>query len=66
VILVEWFGNNQGSGYRAHYWYDAYNFAGLLGWAIVILAFVITVDRAVLERIIKRATRWRTTGTSFG
>ncbi|HEX9853745.1 MAG TPA: ABC transporter permease subunit [Acidimicrobiia bacterium] len=59
VSLAEWFGNNQGAGYRAHYWYDTGNFEGLMGWGIVILAVVITVDRTVLERIVRASFKWR-------
>jgi NitT/TauT family transport system permease protein len=59
VMLVEWFGNVAGAGHRARYWYDAANFNGLMGWGVIILMVVITVDRAVLERIVRRADRWR-------
>ena len=66
VSLAEWFGNNIGAGYRAHYWYDASNFEGLMGWGIVILAVVITVDRAILERIMRATHRWRDGIVSLG
>ena len=59
VSLVEWFGNNQGAGYRAHYWYDTSNFDGLMGWGLIILAVVITLDRAVFEPLLRAARRWR-------
>lgn len=59
VMLVEWFGNNYGAGHRARWWYDASNFDGLMGWGVVILTVVITLDRLVLERLVRRASRWR-------
>jgi ABC-type nitrate/sulfonate/bicarbonate transport system permease component len=59
VTLVEWFGNMQGAGHRAHYWYDAANFEGLMGWGMIILVVVITIDRGILERVIRRAHQWR-------
>jgi NitT/TauT family transport system permease protein len=66
VMLVEWFGNMMGAGYRARYWYDAGNFDGLMGWGVIILVFVITIDRAILERVVRRAHQWRTGLTGLG
>jgi len=66
VTLVEWFGNNQGAGHRAHYWYDTSNFDGLMGWGLIILAVVITLDRAVLEPLVRKARRWRGDITGLG
>lgn len=66
VMLVEWFGNTMGAGYRARYWYDAGNFDGLMGWGVVILIFVITIDRMILERIVRRSHRWRAGIAGFG
>ncbi len=66
VTLVEWFGNTQGAGHRAHYWYDASNFDGLMGWGLVILAVVIAVDRGVFERLMRMAHRWRSDIVAIG
>ena len=38
VVLVEWFGQQRGRGFRARYWYDATNYNGLMGWGLVVLA----------------------------
>ena len=59
VLLVEWFGNNQGAGYRAHYYYDSGNFNALLGWGLVMMIVIMIFDRAVMERILRRYRRWR-------
>jgi ABC-type nitrate/sulfonate/bicarbonate transport system permease component len=59
VLLVEWFGNNQGAGYRAHFWYDAGNFEGLMGWGLVMMVVIMTIDRVVFERVLRRFRRWR-------
>jgi ABC-type nitrate/sulfonate/bicarbonate transport system permease component len=66
VMLVEWFGSNQGVGFRARLWYDASNFNGLMGWAIIIIAVVITIDRGIIERLDRRAHRWRARISGFG
>jgi ABC-type nitrate/sulfonate/bicarbonate transport system permease component len=59
VMLVEWFGNNMGAGYRARYWYDASRLNGTMGWALVILGVIFIVDRAVLEKLDRAAHRYR-------
>ena len=59
VLLVEWFGNNQGAGYRAHYYYDSGNFNGLMGWGLVMMIVIMTFDRVVMDRILRRYRRHR-------
>jgi ABC-type nitrate/sulfonate/bicarbonate transport system permease component len=66
VVLVEWFGSSEGAGFRARYWYIANDYNGLMGWGVVILVVVITIDRGILERIDKHAHRWRSAITGFG
>jgi NitT/TauT family transport system permease protein len=66
VMLVEWFGNNIGAGYRARYWYDATRFDGLMAWGIIILAIIITIDRGVLERLDQAIHRYRAGIRGFG
>jgi ABC-type nitrate/sulfonate/bicarbonate transport system permease component len=66
VVLVEWFGSNEGAGFRVRYWYLATNYNGLMGWGIVVLAVVIALDRGVIERIDRRVHAWRGAVTVFG
>jgi ABC-type nitrate/sulfonate/bicarbonate transport system permease component len=66
VILVEWFGNNEGAGFRARYWYLATDYNGLMGWGLIVLVIVITVDRGIIERIDRRVHRWRGAVGGFG
>lgn len=66
VVLVEWFGNNEGAGFRARYWYLATDYNGLMGWGIVVLAVVIALDRGVIERIDRRVHAWRGPVREFG
>jgi NitT/TauT family transport system permease protein len=65
VLLVEWFGNDRGAGQRAQYWYNAGNFTGMMAWGVIMLVVIVLIDRLVLERILRRASRWRT-GVHFG
>lgn len=66
VVLVEWFGNNEGAGFRARFWYLATNYNGLMGWGLIVLVIVIVFDRGIIERIDRRAHRWRARIESFG
>jgi NitT/TauT family transport system permease protein len=66
VVLVEWFGNNEGAGFRARYWYLANDYNGVMGWGVVVLVVVITLDRGIVERIDRAAHRWRGRIRSFG
>ena len=66
VVLVEWFGNNEGAGFRARYWYDVNNYNGLMGWGLMVLVVVITADRGIIERVDRSVHRWRGRITGFG
>lgn len=67
VVLVEWFGSNEGAGFRARDWYQsAADYNGLMAWGIVVLVVVIAVDRGIVERVDRAAHRWRGSIASFG
>ena len=67
VVLVEWFGSNEGAGFRARHWYQsAANYNGLMAWGIVVLVVVIIVDRGIIERIDKAVHKWRGSVGGFG
>jgi ABC-type nitrate/sulfonate/bicarbonate transport system permease component len=67
VVLVEWFGSNEGAGFRARDWYQsAANYNGLMAWGIVVLVVVIVVDRGIIERIDRSVHKWRGSVGEFG
>lgn len=67
VVLVEWFGNNEGAGFRARHWYQsAADYNGLMAWGVVILVIVIAADRGLIERLDRAAHRWRGAVGGFG
>jgi NitT/TauT family transport system permease protein len=67
VVLVEWFGSNEGAGFRARDWYQsAADYNGLMAWGIVVLVVVIAIDRGIIERIDRRVHAWRGSIASFG
>lgn len=59
VLLSEWFGASNGVGYRSRYWYDANRFGGFAAWLVLFIAFIVVLDRGVLDPIIRRAFAWR-------
>jgi NitT/TauT family transport system permease protein len=66
IVLVEWFGSNEGAGFRARYFYDNADYDALMGWGVIILAVVITIDRGIIDRIDRRVHRWRGSIGGFG
>jgi NitT/TauT family transport system permease protein len=59
VLLVEWFGNDRGVGFRAKYWYDAGSFEGMMGWGLVMMIIILTFDRVVMDRVVRHFRGWR-------
>lgn len=59
VLLSEWFGGSGGVGYRSRFWYDANRFGGFAAWTVLFVGFIVLLDRLVLDRMIRRAFRWR-------
>jgi len=59
VLLVEWFGNDKGVGFRAHYWYDASSFEGMMAWGLVMMIIILTFDRVVMDRVVRHFRSWR-------
>lgn len=59
VLLVEWFGNDKGVGFRAHYWYDARSFDGMMAWGVVMMIIILTFDRVVMDRVVRHFRSWR-------
>lgn len=68
LLLSEWFGSADGVGHRARYWYDANQLPGFVAWIAFFILFMVLTDRVLLERLSRRAFRWRddesTTGTT--
>ncbi|MGH2629920.1 MAG: ABC transporter permease [Actinomycetota bacterium] len=65
VLLVEWFGNDKGVGFRAHYWYDARSFDGMMAWGLVMMIVILAFDRVVMDRVVRHFRRWRTGGQAW-
>lgn len=59
LLLSEWFGSADGVGHRARYWYDANQLPGFVAWIAFFIVFMVITDRVLLERLSRRAFRWR-------
>ncbi|MGB3483647.1 MAG: ABC transporter permease [Mycobacterium sp.] len=66
LLLSEWFGSADGVGHRARYWYDANQLAGFVAWIAFFIIFMVLTDRVCLERLSRRAFRWRDGESSTG
>ena len=59
ILLVEFFGSEEGIGFQANYWYDAGSFTGMIAWGFVMLVVIVAVDKLIMEPALKRTRRWR-------
>lgn len=59
VLLSEWFGGTAGVGFRSRFWYDKQSFDGFVAWVLLFLAFILILDRWVMEPMARRAFAWR-------
>ena len=65
VLLVEWFGNDRGVGFQAHFWYDAGSFEGMMAWGLVMMIIILTFDRVVMDRVVRHFRSWRVGGRQW-
>jgi ABC-type nitrate/sulfonate/bicarbonate transport system permease component len=65
ILLVEFFGSEEGIGFQSAYWYDAGSFTGMMAWGVVMLAVIVAVDKIIMEPVLKRTRRWRAESTAW-
>jgi ABC-type nitrate/sulfonate/bicarbonate transport system permease component len=59
ILLVEFFGSEEGIGFQANYWYDAGSFTGMMAWGFVMLVVIVAIDKLVMEPVLRWTRRWR-------
>jgi NitT/TauT family transport system permease protein len=59
ILLVEFFGSEEGIGFQAAFWYDAGSFTGMIAWGFVMLVVIVAIDKLILEPLLRRTRRWR-------
>jgi ABC-type nitrate/sulfonate/bicarbonate transport system permease component len=65
ILLVEFFGSEEGIGFQAAYWYDAGSFTGMMAWGFVMLVVIVAIDKVILEPVLRRTRRWRAESTAW-
>ena len=59
ILLVEFFGSEEGIGFQSNYWYDAGSFTGMMAWGFVMLVVIVAIDKLVMEPVLRWTRRWR-------
>lgn len=59
LLLSEWFGALEGGGFQARYWYDANQLDVTMAWIVIFIAFIVLLDRVLIERLSRWVFRWR-------
>ena len=65
ILLVEFFGSEEGIGFQANYWYDAGSFTGMIAWGFVMLVVIVAIDKLVMEPVLRWTRRWRAKSTGW-
>jgi NitT/TauT family transport system permease protein len=59
TALTELFGGREGVGIQIRVKFELFNIAGVLAWALLLVAFALIMERLVLQRLQDRFFRWR-------
>ena len=59
TALTELFGGREGVGIQIRVKFELFNMAGVLAWALFLVAFALIMERLVLQRLERRFFRWR-------
>src|ERR671918_751438 len=65
ILLVEFFGSEEGIGFQAAYWYDAGSFTGMMAWGFVMLLVIVAIDKLIMEPVLRWTRRWRAESTAW-
>ena len=57
-VVAEAFGSAGGIGYMLNYYFETYNYAGMMGWALLLVVLMVALDRAILAPVESRSKRW--------
>ena len=59
VLVVELLGRSNGVGFQIHLYFQLFDVAAVLGYALAFVAVMLIVEIALLQPLERRATRWR-------
>ncbi|MCE4614397.1 MAG: ABC transporter permease subunit [Desulfurococcales archaeon] len=57
-VVAEAFGSSGGIGYKLTYYFDLYNYKGMMAWALFLVVLMILLDKLVLEPLEDWSKRW--------
>ncbi|MCE4606767.1 MAG: ABC transporter permease subunit [Desulfurococcales archaeon] len=57
-VVAEAFGSSGGIGYKLTYYFDLYNYKGMMAWALLLVVLMVLLDKLVLEPVEKWSERW--------
>ena len=59
VLVVELLGRSNGVGFQIHLYFQLFDVAAVLGYALAFVAVMLIVEMALIQPLERRATRWR-------
>jgi NitT/TauT family transport system permease protein len=59
TTLAEVIGGTRGIGFMMKRAFQMFDIAGFVAWCLTFFLFTILIERAVLQRLVERAFRWR-------
>lgn len=59
VLVVELLGRSNGVGFQIHLYFQLFDVAAVLGYALAFVAVMLVVEIALVQPLERRATRWR-------
>lgn len=60
VLVVEFLGRPNGVGFQIHYWFQLFDVAHVLAWALSFVALMLAIEFLAVQRLESRLHRWRT------
>ncbi len=57
-VVAEAFGSSGGIGYKLTYYFDLYNYKGMMAWALLLVVLMVLLDKLVLEPVERWSKRW--------
>ena len=59
VLVVELLGRNNGVGFQLHLYFQLFDIASIIAWALTFIIIMQCVDYFILQPLEKYANRWR-------
>ena len=57
-VVAEAFGSSGGIGYKLTYYFNMYNYEGMMGWASILIVIMVLLDKLILQPVEGISRRW--------